>query len=138
MANPQSDLIGGEEEIVSHLDWLPTFGEFTDLIGLHMVVGVFFGSMLLSRRILGKDNYAEVEKTTSGMAIRAFVLRSWTPMAARIAGDSSPTGPMAGTALSGATTELFSLPQPLQKRLVTASTTSSPNRCKSRVERNAT
>ena len=45
------------------------FATFTEAIGLHFVVGAFFGSMILSRRILGKDNYEEVEKMESGMTM---------------------------------------------------------------------
>ena len=45
------------------------FGTFTEAIGLHFVVGAFFGSMILSRRILGKDNYEEVEKMASGVTM---------------------------------------------------------------------
>jgi Kef-type K+ transport system membrane component KefB len=45
------------------------FATFTEAIGLHFVVGAFFGSMILSRRILGKDNYEEVEKMESAMTM---------------------------------------------------------------------
>ncbi len=45
------------------------FATFTEAIGLHFVVGAFFGSMILSRRILGKDNYEQVEKMESGMTM---------------------------------------------------------------------
>jgi Kef-type K+ transport system membrane component KefB len=45
------------------------FATFTEAIGLHFVVGAFFGSMILSRRILGKDNYEEVEKMEAGITM---------------------------------------------------------------------
>jgi len=45
------------------------FATFTEAIGLHFVVGAFFGSMILSRRILGKDNYEQVEKMESGITM---------------------------------------------------------------------
>lgn len=44
-------------------------GTFTEAIGLHFVVGAFFGAMILSRRILGKENYEAVEKTASGVTM---------------------------------------------------------------------
>jgi Kef-type K+ transport system membrane component KefB len=46
-----------------------SFATFTEAIGLHFVVGAFFGSMILSRRILGKDNYEQVEKMESAMTM---------------------------------------------------------------------
>jgi hypothetical protein len=45
------------------------FSTLTELIGLHFVVGAFFGSMILSRRILGRENYQEVEKMASGVTM---------------------------------------------------------------------
>jgi Kef-type K+ transport system membrane component KefB len=45
------------------------FGTLTELIGLHFVVGAFFGSMILSRRILGKENYEDVEKMESAVTM---------------------------------------------------------------------
>jgi Kef-type K+ transport system membrane component KefB len=45
------------------------FGTFTEAIGLHFVVGAFFGSMILSRKILGKENYEDVEKMASGVTM---------------------------------------------------------------------
>jgi Kef-type K+ transport system membrane component KefB len=69
VARAEKVLRGKETLFAIVLLFVLAFGTLTDLIGLHMVVGVFFGSMLLSRRILGKDNYAAVEKTTSGMAM---------------------------------------------------------------------
>jgi Kef-type K+ transport system membrane component KefB len=45
------------------------FAGFSEAIGLHFVVGAFFGSMLLSYEMLGKDNFEEVRKTASSMTM---------------------------------------------------------------------
>jgi Kef-type K+ transport system membrane component KefB len=41
------------------------FAGASELVGLHFVVGAFFGSMLLSHQLLGAANFKEVQKTAS-------------------------------------------------------------------------
>lgn len=41
------------------------FAGASELVGLHFVVGAFFGSMLLSHQLLGTANFMEVQKTAS-------------------------------------------------------------------------
>jgi Kef-type K+ transport system membrane component KefB len=41
------------------------FATFAEALGLHFVIGAFFGSMLLSHEMLGEQNFREVEKTAS-------------------------------------------------------------------------
>ena len=41
------------------------FASISEILGLHFVVGAFFGAILLSKELLGDDKYNEVQKTTS-------------------------------------------------------------------------
>jgi Kef-type K+ transport system membrane component KefB len=68
------------------------FASLSELLGLHFIVGAFFGSMLLSYAVLGKKNFEEVQKTASnvtmgflgpiffaaiGLEVDASSLRDW-------------------------------------------------------------
>lgn len=68
------------------------FASFSEILGLHFIVGAFFGSMLLSYAVLGKSNFEEVRKTAStvtmgflgpiffaaiGLEFDASSLRNW-------------------------------------------------------------
>lgn len=44
------------------------FGSVSESLGLHSVVGAFFGSMLLSRPLLGKRHYQELEGTLKAVS----------------------------------------------------------------------
>lgn len=76
------------------------FASFSEVLGLQFVVGAFFGSMLLSHEILGKDKFMEVQKTASditmgflgpiffaaiGLEFDAAALRDWGLVAAILA-----------------------------------------------------
>jgi len=65
----EKNLRGKESLFALVLLFVLSFATLTDLIGLHFVVGAFFGSMILSRRILGKENYEEVEKAASSITM---------------------------------------------------------------------
>jgi len=69
------------------------FASFAEVLGLHFIVGAFFGSMLLSHAVLGRENFEEVKKTASnvtmgflgpiffaaiGLEFNAASLRNWT------------------------------------------------------------
>lgn len=45
------------------------FAALADVLGLHFIVGAFFGSVLLSRELLGSKNFEEVRKTASGITM---------------------------------------------------------------------
>jgi Kef-type K+ transport system membrane component KefB len=45
------------------------FAGISEAIGLHFVVGAFFGSMLLNRGILGQHNFHAVERTASSVTM---------------------------------------------------------------------
>jgi Kef-type K+ transport system membrane component KefB len=45
------------------------FASISELVGLHMVVGAFFGAMLLSKEVLGIDNFKNFEKTTNSITM---------------------------------------------------------------------
>jgi Kef-type K+ transport system membrane component KefB len=65
----QKNLRGKEPLFGLTLVFVLSLATFTEAIGLHFVVGAFFGSMILSRKILGKENYEAVEKTASGVTM---------------------------------------------------------------------
>src|SRR5919198_1027579 len=65
----EENLRGREPLFAITMLFVLAFAAFTEAIGLHFVVGAFFGAMILSRRILGKDNYEAVEKMESGMTM---------------------------------------------------------------------
>ena len=46
-----------------------SFAAISEAVGLHFVVGAFFGSVLLSRELLGPGNFEQVERTTSGLTM---------------------------------------------------------------------
>ncbi|MEO7174263.1 MAG: cation:proton antiporter [Saprospiraceae bacterium] len=45
------------------------FAGIAELIGLHFIVGAFFGAMLLTSELLGKENYKQVEETTRSISM---------------------------------------------------------------------
>lgn len=45
------------------------FASLSELVGLHFVVGAFFGAMLLNEDMLGKENFKKVEDSTSNITI---------------------------------------------------------------------
>jgi len=45
------------------------FAALADALGLHFVVGAFFGSLLLSRELLGPQSFEQVQKTTSSITM---------------------------------------------------------------------
>lgn len=45
------------------------FAALGEALGLHFVVGAFFGAMLLSHEILGREKFEEVQRTTSGVTM---------------------------------------------------------------------
>ena len=45
------------------------FATFTEILGLHFIVGAFFAALLISESLIGKDNLRVIEKTTSNMAM---------------------------------------------------------------------
>jgi Kef-type K+ transport system membrane component KefB len=45
------------------------FATFTEILGLHFIVGAFFAALLISESLIGKDNLRVIEKTTSNMSM---------------------------------------------------------------------
>lgn len=45
------------------------FAAFADLLGLHFVVGAFFGAMLITRGLIGPRNFEDVHRTASGITM---------------------------------------------------------------------
>jgi len=63
-------LLKGKEPLFAlFFAFILLFSTFTENLGLHFIVGAFFGSMLISESLIGKDNIHAIEKTTSNMAM---------------------------------------------------------------------
>jgi len=45
------------------------FASLSELVGLHFVIGAFFGAILLPREMLGVDNFETVQKNTSSITM---------------------------------------------------------------------
>ncbi|WP_447986152.1 cation:proton antiporter domain-containing protein [Nitrospira sp. Nam74] len=60
-----AELKGKEALFALTLLFVLIFAGTSELVGLHFVVGAFFGSMLLSHQWLGVANFKEVQKTAS-------------------------------------------------------------------------
>ncbi len=63
------NLKGRETLFALTLVFVLGFASISEAIGLHFVVGAFFGAMVLSHRVLGRTNFEEVQKTASGVAM---------------------------------------------------------------------
>ncbi len=94
-------LKGKESVFAVVLLFVIAFASFSEALGLHFVVGAFFGSMLLSHEMLGKARFLEIQKTASditfgflgpiffaaiGLEFDAGSLRDWRLAAAILAG----------------------------------------------------
>lgn len=62
-------LKGKETLFAGTLLFVLAFAALSETAGLHFVVGAFFGSMLLSRDLLGAQNFEDVQKTASGITM---------------------------------------------------------------------
>ena len=62
-------LKGKETVFAVTLLFVLVFAGVSDAIGLHFVVGAFFGSMLLNRALLGTSNFQSVERTASSVTM---------------------------------------------------------------------
>lgn len=64
-----SFLKGKEPLFALFFAFILLFSTFTENLGLHFIVGAFFGSMLISESLIGKNNLHAIEKTSSNMAM---------------------------------------------------------------------
>jgi len=62
-------LKGKESVFAIVLVFVLGFASFSEALGLHFVVGAFFGSMLLSHELLGKAKFQEIQKTASDITL---------------------------------------------------------------------
>jgi len=62
-------LKGKESLFAIVLVFVLAFASFSEALGLHFVVGAFFGSMLLSHELLGKVRFLEIQKTASDITL---------------------------------------------------------------------
>ncbi len=60
---------GRESAFALVLLFVIAFASFSEILGMQFVVGAFFGSMLLSYEVLGKDKFQEVQKTASDITM---------------------------------------------------------------------
>ncbi|HET9362564.1 MAG TPA: cation:proton antiporter [Vicinamibacterales bacterium] len=51
------------------LTFVVIFAALADALGLHLVVGAFFGALLLSHELLGRENFEHVRKTASAVTM---------------------------------------------------------------------
>ncbi|MCX7861850.1 MAG: cation:proton antiporter [Bacteroidales bacterium] len=62
-------LKGNEPLFALFFAFILLFSTFTEMLGLHFIVGAFFGSMLISEELIGKENLKTIEKSTSNIAM---------------------------------------------------------------------
>lgn len=62
-------LKGKETLFAIVLVFVIAFASFSEFLGLDFVVGAFFGSMLLSHELLGRENFEEIQKTASNVTM---------------------------------------------------------------------
>ena len=62
-------LKGKESLFAVVLLFVIAFASLSEALGLHFIVGAFFGSMLLSNEVLGKANFQEVQKTAASVTM---------------------------------------------------------------------
>ncbi|OFX18025.1 MAG: sodium:proton antiporter [Bacteroidetes bacterium GWA2_31_9] len=68
--NKLISLLKGKEPLFAlFFVFILLFSTFTETLGLHFIVGAFFGSMLISEQLIGKDNLKSIEKTTGNIAM---------------------------------------------------------------------
>jgi Kef-type K+ transport system membrane component KefB len=62
-------LRGKEPVFAVTLVFVLAFAALADALGLHFVVGAFFGAVLISRELLGQENFDDVRRTASGITM---------------------------------------------------------------------
>ena len=66
IASRQLAKLKGKETIFALvLLFVMAFASFSEALGMHFVVGAFFGSMLLSHEVVGKVKFLEIQKTAT-------------------------------------------------------------------------
>ncbi len=64
-----SVLKGKEPLFVLFFVFILIFSTFTESLGLHFIVGAFFGSLLVSDTLIGKSNLKTIQNTTSNISM---------------------------------------------------------------------
>jgi Kef-type K+ transport system membrane component KefB len=59
---------GKESLFVVFFAFILLFSTVTETLGFHFIIGAFFGSLLLSETIIGKDHLESIQHTTSSLA----------------------------------------------------------------------
>jgi len=62
-------LKGKESLFAMVIVFVLAFASITEIVGLHFVIGAFFGGMLLTSEMLGRDKYLGVQKSISGITM---------------------------------------------------------------------
>jgi Kef-type K+ transport system membrane component KefB len=65
----QAKMKGKESIFAVVLLFVLAFASFSEVLGLHFVVGAFFGSMLLSHELLGRIKFQAIQKTASDITL---------------------------------------------------------------------
>ncbi len=64
------DYLKGKESLFALvIVFVLLFASTSEMLGLHFVVGAFFGAMLLNRDFMGDDNFEKIKSTTSGITM---------------------------------------------------------------------
>jgi Kef-type K+ transport system membrane component KefB len=64
------DFLKGKESLFAIvMVYVLIFSSIAELVGLHFVIGAFFGAILLPREMLGVDNFKKVKQSTSSITI---------------------------------------------------------------------
>ncbi|MCX6270325.1 MAG: cation:proton antiporter [Bacteroidetes bacterium] len=62
-------LKGKESLFALIIAFVLVFSSISEVLGLHFVVGAFFGAMLLNKEFLGSDNFEKIKNNTSGISM---------------------------------------------------------------------
>jgi Kef-type K+ transport system membrane component KefB len=62
-------LKGKESLFAVTIVFVMIFAAISEAVGLHFIIGAFFGAMLLSHEVLGSANFREVQRTTSAVTM---------------------------------------------------------------------
>lgn len=62
-------LKGNDSRFAIVLLFVIAFASFSEVLGLDFVVGAFFGSMLLSHEVIGRENFTRIEETASAVTM---------------------------------------------------------------------
>jgi Kef-type K+ transport system membrane component KefB len=64
------DFLKGKESLFAMVIlFILVFASISEILGLHFIIGAFFGAMLLNKGILGEENFEKIKSNTSGLTM---------------------------------------------------------------------